>query len=118
MGERDEKDHDSTLAALTRTSGHGLTLALATGLFLLVGWWLDGRIGTTPVLTILGALTGATAGFYSMYQHLVLFPRRKEREAEERKAGTGRERGGAAAPERDPSREPDAGGPREDPGPP
>lgn len=51
--------------------GHGLTWALSTLLFLGVGWWLDGRIGTTPILTILGSFVGATAGFYSLYHHLV-----------------------------------------------
>lgn len=51
--------------------GHGLTWALSTLLFLGIGWWLDGRIGTTPILTILGSFVGATAGFYSLYHHLV-----------------------------------------------
>ena len=55
----------------------GFQLALSTGLFLMAGWWLDGKIGTTPLLTILGALGGAAAGFYSMYHHLVVEPRRR-----------------------------------------
>jgi F0F1-type ATP synthase assembly protein I len=48
----------------------GLQLALSTGLFLLGGWWLDGKVGTTPLLTILGALLGAGAGFYSMIRQV------------------------------------------------
>jgi hypothetical protein len=51
----------SALSEMARYSGHGLTLALAMGLFLALGWWLDGRLGTTPVLTIVGALVGAGA---------------------------------------------------------
>jgi F0F1-type ATP synthase assembly protein I len=64
----------------------GFQLALSTGLFLLVGWWLDGKIGTTPLLTIVGALLGAAAGFYSMIHQLT----RKSRDDS---------RGGPGAPE-------------------
>jgi hypothetical protein len=69
---------DSTTVLLARFTGHGLTIAAATGLFLLAGWWVDGRLGTTPLLTILGALIGAGAGFYSLIQHLLLRPRALE----------------------------------------
>ena len=82
------KNDDSRVAALARFSGHGLTLALSTGLFLLAGWWVDGRLGTTPLLTIIGAMTGAAAGFYSLIQHLILFPRREEEEARRKAEGT------------------------------
>lgn len=78
---------DSRVTSLARFSGHGLTLALSTGLFLLAGWWVDGRLGTTPLLTIIGAMTGAGAGFYSLIQHLILFPRREEEEARKRALG-------------------------------
>jgi F0F1-type ATP synthase assembly protein I len=79
-------EEESSLVTMARLSGHGLTLALATGLFLLLGWWADGRLGTTPLLTIVGALIGAAAGFYSMLQHLILIPR--EAEARREKDGT------------------------------
>lgn len=72
---------EPALVALARYSGHGLTLAMAMGLFMLAGWWVDGRLGTTPVLTILGALVGAGAGFYHMLHHVLFLPRA---EAEER----------------------------------
>jgi F0F1-type ATP synthase assembly protein I len=51
--------------------GLGLQWALSTLLFLLAGWWLDGKLGTTPVLLIVGAFVGGTAGFYSLYRHVV-----------------------------------------------
>ena len=69
---------ESTMQAMARLSGHGLTIALSTGLFLLGGWWVDGRLGTTPLLTVIGALVGAAAGFYSLLQHMVFFPREQE----------------------------------------
>ena len=72
-------------ADAARVAGQGLTLALATGLFLWVGWWLDNRLGTVPVFTVLGAFVGAAAGLYSLYYHVVLEPRRqREREEHER----------------------------------
>lgn len=58
--------------------GYGLTWALSTLLFLMLGWWLDGKLGTTPLLMILGAFVGAGAGFYSLYYHVVVEPRRRE----------------------------------------
>lgn len=82
-GDAPEEENESQLVTLARFSGHGLTLALATGLFLIAGWWIDGKLGTTPLLTILGALTGAAAGFYSLLQSLVFFPARQRREREE-----------------------------------
>ena len=72
-------------ADAARVAGQGLTLALATGLFLWVGWLLDNRLGTVPVFTVLGAFVGAAAGLYSLYHHVVLEPRRqREREEHER----------------------------------
>ena len=64
--------------------GHfGFQLALSTGFFLAIGWWLDGKLGWTPILTILGAMSGATAAFYSMYFHLVIEPRRRRSGSDE-----------------------------------
>jgi F0F1-type ATP synthase assembly protein I len=91
-----KREEESALVQMARLSGHGMTLAVSTGLFLLIGWWVDGKLGTTPVLTILGALLGAAAGFYSILQHLILGPRARERE---RAARTERP-GGREPPER------------------
>ncbi|HEX9886731.1 MAG TPA: AtpZ/AtpI family protein, partial [Longimicrobiales bacterium] len=70
-----EEGPRGTLSAVGQHAGYGLTIAGSVGLFMLVGWWLDERLGITPLLTILGAFLGGTAGFYSMYRHLVLAPR-------------------------------------------
>jgi hypothetical protein len=85
------------LVTLARFSGHGLTLAVSTGLFLLAGWWADGKLGTTPLLTIVGAMVGAAAGFYSMLQHLVLGPAKGEAD------GNDSGRGSVGPPGRGPS---------------
>ena len=80
------EEEESQVQTLARFTGHGLTLALSIGLFLAAGWWLDGRLGTTPLFTIAGAMLGAGAAFYSMIQHLVLFPRQAEEERKARSA--------------------------------
>ena len=83
-GEDPDREKElSPLVTVARFSGHGLTLALAMGLFLLVGWVVDGRIGTTPLFTVVGALVGAAAGFYHMLHHLIFLPREEARRREE-----------------------------------
>ena len=69
--EQKEREGVPPIVDVARYSGLGLQLAASVALFLAGGWWLDGKLGTTPLLTILGALTGAAAGFYSLYRHLV-----------------------------------------------
>ena len=68
--------------ALMRASGqhlgYGLTFALSTLLFLGVGAWLDSKLGTAPFLLVVGAFVGAGAGFYSLYYHIVIEPRKRE----------------------------------------
>jgi ATP synthase protein I len=68
----------SPLTEVARFSGHGLTIAVSTGLFLMVGWWVDGKLGTRPLFAIGGALLGAAAGLYSMVQHVLQIPRAEE----------------------------------------
>jgi F0F1-type ATP synthase assembly protein I len=58
--------------------GLGLTWALGVLLFLGAGAWLDTKLGTAPVLMAIGAFVGAGAGFYSLYYHIVIEPRRGE----------------------------------------
>lgn len=58
--------------------GHGLAWALSTLLFLLLGRFVDGWLGTTPIFTIIGAFIGAGAGFYSMYYNIVVKPRERD----------------------------------------
>ena len=36
------------------------------GLGIWVGYWLDGRLGTSPWLTLAGALAGMALGFYNV----------------------------------------------------
>ena len=51
--------------------GYGLTWALSTILFLLLGQQADRWLETEPVFTLIGAFVGAGAGFYYMYRQLM-----------------------------------------------
>jgi len=77
---RDRKglDPEDTIRSSAQYMGLGLTLALSVLLFLGVGAWLDSKLGTSPILLVLGAFVGAGAGFYSLYYHVVIEPRNRE----------------------------------------
>lgn len=49
-------------------AGAGVQFAVAILVFLFLGRWLDGRLGTSPIFLLVGAFVGAAGGFYSMYQ--------------------------------------------------
>lgn len=57
--------------------GHGMTLALAVLLFMGLGAWVDTKVGTAPILMVLGAFVGGGAAFYSLYYHIVIEPRER-----------------------------------------
>ena len=58
--------------------GHGLKWTLSVLLFMLIGAWVDSKVGTSPFVMILGAFIGAGAGGYSFYYHIVIEPRNRE----------------------------------------
>lgn len=63
---------------LTRYSGLGITWVLTV---VLLGWGglaLDGRLGTDPLLMLVGALLGIVGGFYRLYLRLVVEPENME----------------------------------------
>jgi ATP synthase protein I len=64
--------------------GVGLQFAASILLFLFLGMWADRRLGTEPWLLIAGVFVGGAAGFWSMYRRLVVEPRIKDREKDER----------------------------------
>ncbi len=49
---------------------YGLTFAGGVILFMLVGLWLDRRLGVTPLFTVAGTLVGAVLSFLSVYYRL------------------------------------------------
>jgi F0F1-type ATP synthase assembly protein I len=49
-----------------RMAGVGVEFIVAVGLFAAVGWWLDGKFGTSPWLLIAGSGLGFAVGLWSM----------------------------------------------------
>lgn len=65
-------------------AGLGIQLAISILLFLYLGQWLDKKLGTDPLMLILGVFIGAALGIYNMY-HMLTAAQRKAREEEGKK---------------------------------
>ncbi len=61
-------------------AGVGLQFALAIIAFLYAGQWLDNRLGTNPLFTVVGVFVGASAAFYNMYRKISAAQRRDDEE--------------------------------------
>ena len=48
--------------------GAGIEMGLTVGLMTLGGWWLDGKLGTSPWLLITGALLGTIGSIYNLWK--------------------------------------------------
>jgi len=48
----------------------GLNVVIAALLFGFLGHWVGKRVGAEDLLTLVGGLVGAAAGFYSLYLHV------------------------------------------------
>ena len=74
MSKRESKsrtgDSQDAIRASSEFIGYGMSFAASTFLFLLGGHWLDGKLGTSPLLALLGMFVGAAAGFWSLYSHV------------------------------------------------
>ncbi|HEU4748969.1 MAG TPA: AtpZ/AtpI family protein [Gemmatimonadaceae bacterium] len=59
-------------------AGVGIQFAFAIIVFLFAGQWLDNRIGTNGVFTIIGVFVGAGAAFYNMYRKIAAAQRKDD----------------------------------------
>ena len=57
----------------------GLQFAISILLCLFIGWWMDGKLGTTPLFLLIGTFFGAGAGFYNLYRGLVNEQQKKQK---------------------------------------
>ena len=64
--------------------GLGLQFVVATLLCLYAGMWLDAKLHTAPWLMLIGAIAGASAGFYSMFRVLMSEEKRMDDEDKKR----------------------------------
>lgn len=75
------------LGDAARYSGYGISWVLTILLLVWGGLELDERLGTTPLLVLLGAFLGVGAGFYTLYVRAVVEPSAKRKET----PGSGKE---------------------------
>jgi ATP synthase protein I len=74
---------------LSTFAGVGLQFAVALVLFVLLGQWVDRKLGTAPVFLMLGVFVGGGAAFYSLYKRITAAQkadderRRRERSGDE-----------------------------------
>jgi len=73
-GRGPEDGHDGPGAAAY--AGLGLQILASILLFLYAGQWVDRRLGTRGLFTIVGVFVGAGAAFYSLYRRLTADQRR------------------------------------------
>lgn len=70
--------------------GLGLQLATIILVFFLVGKWLDGLFGTSPILMVVGGFMGAIVGLYSFLKTVISLNKKR---AERQKLGPERPKG-------------------------
>ena len=78
-----DKDATRRSWATAGTYTHlGFTLAASVLLLFFGGYWLDNKIGTTPLLAIAGAFTGAAGGFINLVRSLNRLQKKKQDNSE------------------------------------
>ena len=55
---------------LSGLAGMGVQFLAAILVFLFLGKWLDSKLGTSPLLLILGVFLGAAGSIYAMYRRV------------------------------------------------
>ena len=68
-------------------AGLGVQFAVAIVAFLFAGQWLDKRLGTNALFTIVGVFVGAAGAFYNMYRKISAAQKRDDDERKARRQG-------------------------------
>jgi F0F1-type ATP synthase assembly protein I len=59
-------------------AGVGLQFAAAIIVFLFAGQWLDKKVGTEALFTVVGVFVGAAGAFYNMYRKITAAQKRDD----------------------------------------
>lgn len=51
-------------------AGAGLQFAITLVIFLVIGQWIDTKLGSSPIFLLAGVFIGGAGAFYSMYRKL------------------------------------------------
>ncbi len=63
-----KEDRGKTFRELGYFASLGISVALAIVIGLAIGYWLDKKFGTQPVLLLVGLALGIAAGFSNIYR--------------------------------------------------
>jgi len=77
MADPSKGDKNYVAKSIGRYIDLGLQFAIAIGLGVALGWYLDGKLKSTPLFLVLGVLLGATSGFLNIYR--VVYPPKKRK---------------------------------------
>lgn len=90
--DKDSRRSDSSFVRLISTSrdispylGLGVQLAASILVFLFLGRWVDGKLGTEPVFMIIGAFIGAAGGMISFIRAVLKQDEKMKREKQKHK---------------------------------
>lgn len=78
------KDYAAHLRTIAPYMDLGLRFALAAVLGGVLGYWLDGKFHTTPLLLIFGVMFGGTAGFINLYRTVTRLSQSESRRKKEK----------------------------------
>jgi F0F1-type ATP synthase assembly protein I len=70
-------------------AGLGIQFAAAIIVFLFAGQWLDRKVGTNGLFTLVGVFVGGGGAFYSMYRKISAAQRRDDDDRKARRQGNG-----------------------------
>jgi F0F1-type ATP synthase assembly protein I len=73
-------------------AGLGIQFVAAILVFLFAGQWVDKRLGTDGLFTIVGVFVGAGAAFYNMYRKVTAAQRRDDEERAAQKGSLPKDR--------------------------
>ena len=68
-------------------AGVGMQFALTIIVFLFAGYWLDKRLGTNGLLTVVFVFVGAAGAFYNMYRRISAAQKQDDAERAARRQG-------------------------------
>jgi F0F1-type ATP synthase assembly protein I len=70
-------------------AGAGVQFGAAIVLFTLGGAWLDGKLGTTPLFTLIGLAVGGVSGFMGIYTRVMADVKREDARKEDAPPASG-----------------------------
>lgn len=70
MGARGKRSGRKGLSG-AEFAGAGMQFGITLVAFALIGIWLDRKLGTSPMLIVVGVFGGAAIGFWQMYRAMI-----------------------------------------------